>query len=202
MRGKFLLAFLLTAVLAISAWKVFADEDKQGPGDNGQAAMNDSGDRPEGMQGGMMGGHLEKMKEKLGLSDSQASKLKDFFKKQMEDMKPLRDQVKIDMDTLQQKVDTKASDGDVKKVLDALSADRKGMEAGRKKMEDQLKEILSPTQQAKFVLGMKERGREMMGKWMGKRRDGGKDGKRDGTDKGAMDPDNNDGSGKGGAKDN
>src|SRR5260221_141962 len=92
-------------------------------------------------EGSMMGNEkggvnqVEKMKEKLGLSDSQASKLKDLFKKQREDMTPLRDQMKIDMDTLQQKVDMKAPDSEIKKLLDKLDADRKGMESGREKMK-------------------------------------------------------------------
>jgi Spy/CpxP family protein refolding chaperone len=116
----------------------------------------------------MMGGpgRIERMKEKLGLSDDQVTKIKDLFKKKGQENKPLRDQVKIDMDTLQQKVDSKASDGEIKKVLDALSADRQKLESARREIEDQLKTILTPTQQAKFVLSMKERGREMMGKWM------------------------------------
>ncbi len=137
---------LLVALTFGFALSAHADDDPGGPGGEKPAAMDGNGG-PDGMQGGMMGGHFDKMKEKLGLSDSQASQLKDLFKKQGEDMKPLRDQMKIDMDTLQQKVDAKASDGDVKKVLDALSADRKGMDAARQKMEDSVREILSPTQQ-------------------------------------------------------
>ncbi len=128
-------------------------------------------------EGSMMGNEkggvnqVEKMKEKLGLSDSQASKLKDLFKKQREDMTPLRDQMKIDMDTLQQKVDMKAPDSEIKKLLDKLDADRKGMESGREKMKDQLRAILSPTQQAKLVLGMRSKGMEMMGKRTKHRKD-------------------------------
>ena len=129
-------------------------------------------DKP--MMGGEDGGtgRIEKMKEKLGLSDSQVTQMKDLFKKQMEGNKPLRDQMKIDMDTLQQKVDLKASDSDIQKLLDKLEGEQKEMSRSREKMKDQLKSILNPTQQAKFVLGMRARGKEMMGKWMKRRKDG------------------------------
>src|SRR5580658_9005793 len=179
MKKWMVLGSLLAALTFGFALAVQADDDQAAPGGDKPAAMDDNGG-PDGMQGGMMGGHFGRMKEKLGLSDSQASKLKDLFKKQMDEMKPLRDQMKIDMDTLQQNVDTKASDADVKKVLDGLSADRKNMEAGRKKMEDAVREILNPTQQAKRVLSMKDRGRQMMGKW----RHGGKGDGKDGGDQG------------------
>jgi Spy/CpxP family protein refolding chaperone len=192
------LTSLLAALTFGFALAVHADDDQAAPGGDKPAAMGDNGG-PDDMQGGMMGRHFDRMKEKLGLSDSQASKLKDLFKKQMEEMKPLRDQMKIDMDTLQQKVDTKASDTDVKKVLDALSADRKSMEAGRQKMEDAVREILNPTQQAKLVLSMKDRGQRMMGKWKGKWHHDGKGDGKDGDDKGAGGPDSTD---NGGAKDN
>jgi Spy/CpxP family protein refolding chaperone len=195
------LVSLLLALIFGSIPAVHADEDQAAPGGDKPAAMDDNGG-PDGMQGGMMGGHFDRMKEKLGLSDSQAAKLKDLFKKQMEETKPLRDQMKIDMDTLQQKIDTKASDADVKKVLDALSADRKSMEASRQNMEDAVREILSPTQQAKFVLSMRDRGRQMMGKWMGKWKHGGKGDGKDGSDQDGKGPGGPDSDDNGGAKGN
>ena len=120
-----------------------------------------------GMDGGMgMGGKMmDRMKEKLGLSDSQVSQLKDMFKKTREENQSLRDQAKIDMDTLQQKVDSKASDSDLKNLLDKLQKDKDGLTAARKKVVDQMRDILTPTQQAKMVLSMKQRGRRMAGKW-------------------------------------
>lgn len=127
-----------------------------------------AGDQPAMEEGMDSHGGSGRWKEKLGLSDSQASQVKDVFKKNRESMKPLMDQVKIDMDTLQQKVDTKASDADIKKLLDSLSSDRDKLQEGRKKMEAQLKGILNPTQQAKMVLLMKQRAKGMMGKWKGK----------------------------------
>ncbi len=127
-------------------------------GEEAQAGMS------QDLMGGM-GGHIDKWKEKLELSDAQAGQLKALFQKQKDDMKLVWDQMKIDMDTLKQKVDSKASDGDLKKVLDSLRADQKKMQEDRQKLQDKLRSILTPTQQAKFVLGMREKGREMLGKW-------------------------------------
>jgi Spy/CpxP family protein refolding chaperone len=202
MKRKMWLVGFMAAALVGAVWTAYADDDKPAADDNGKMSMDDNGGGPGGMQGGMMGGHFDWMKKKLGLSDSQETKLKDLFKKQMEEGKPLRDQLKIDMDTLQQKVDTKASNDEVKKVLDALSADRKGMEASRQKMEDAVREILDPTQQAKFVLSMKDRGRGMMGKWKGKWHHDGKDGDKKGSPSGDDGSGNKDSNDNGGAKDN
>jgi len=200
---KWMALMSLLAVLTFG-WvlAVQADDDQTAPGGDKPAAMGDNGGDPDGMQGSMMGGHFDWMKKKLGLSDSQATKLKDLFKKQMEEGKPLRDQMKIDMDTLQQKVDTKASNDEVKKVLDALSVDRKSMEASRQKMEDAVREILDPIQQAKFVLSMKDRGRGMMGKWKGKWQHDGKGDGNDGAGHGGNGLGEKDSSDNGGAKDN
>ncbi len=137
------LASLLAALTFGLVLVVQADDDQSASG-TGKRGMMDVQGGPDGMQGGMMGGHMDRIKEKLGLTDSQADKLKELFKKQMENMKPLRDQMKIDMDTLQQKVDTKASEDEIKKVLETLKTDRKSMETARQKMEDQLAGNIDP----------------------------------------------------------
>ena len=161
MNRKIWMAGFLTAALIGAAIGVYAQDDPAPAG-------GDSPAMGQGMDGGMMGGGwIDKAKEKLGLTDDQASKLKDLFKSQMEANKPLRDQMKIDMDTLQQKVDLKASDADVKKLLDKLDGEQKEMQTAHEKMKDQLRSILSPTQQAKMVLGMRKMGMGMMEHWKG-----------------------------------
>jgi Spy/CpxP family protein refolding chaperone len=132
------------------------------------------GDHPR-MQDGDHGDHgdwgkdrIEHLKDKLGLSDDQATKLKEAFKKQMEANKPLRDQEKIDMDTLQQKVDIKASDSDIKALLDKLKDDHKQIQDTQERSMDKIRAILSPTQQAKWVLTM-QRGM-MHRQWDGKKK--------------------------------
>ena len=153
---------------------VYGQDNPAPKGDSDQPAMG-GGMENGGPGGGMMGeGRVDQWKEKLGLSDEQVSKLKDLFKSQMDIMKPLRDQMKIDMDTLQQKVDAKASDADLKKVLGTLSADRKNLDSARQKMEDQVRGILTPTQQAKFVLGLNNKGKQMMKKMWNQRHGKGK----------------------------
>ena len=179
MNRKIWLAGLLAATLVGAAVGVYADDEKAPAGHDNSPAMG------QGMDGGMMpeGGWIDKAKKKLGLTDDQASKLKDLFKSQMESNKPLRDQMKIDMDTLQQKIDTKASDADIKKLLDKLDAEQKEMQTSHEKMKDQLRSILSPTQQAKLVLVMRKRGMGMMEHWTG-RHGWKKDGKAGGTKEG------------------
>jgi Spy/CpxP family protein refolding chaperone len=166
MKKKLWLVALMTTALVGTAFTLYADDAQAPAGGDDKPGMGQGTD--PGPDGGMMGGdHMDKMKEKLGLSDDQAAKLKDLFKSQMEANKPLRDQMKIDMDTLQQKVDMKASDGDIKKLLDKLDSENKEMQASRDKMKDQLRSILTPTQQAKMVLGMRKMGMGMMNRWKG-----------------------------------
>lgn len=171
MNKNFWLVTLMTAVLAGTSLTAYAQDDPAPKGDPDQPAMGRGMDNGGPGGGWMGGGHLGKLKEKLGLTDDQISKIKDLFKSQREAMTPLKDQMKIDMAILQQKVDTKASDGDLKKLLDKLDGEQKQMQASREKMKDQMRSILTPTQQAKFVLGMKKRGGMMRGK-MGKGRPG------------------------------
>jgi len=184
MKSRIWLAGLMAVALAGAALTTYADDDQAPAGDNDHPGMG------QGMDDGMMGGgHMAMMKEKLGLTDDQAAKLKDLFKGQMEANKPLRDQMKIDVDTLQQKVDMKASDGDIKKLLDKLDGEQKQMQASHEKMKDQLRSILTPTQQAKMVLGMRKMGMGMMNKWKGHH--GKKDGKGGDDEKGQPGPGGN-----------
>ncbi len=176
MNKRLWLASLFAGALVGSTVMLYADEAKNQAGDGGQVATDNA------PQGGDEGGHhgmgLEKMKEKLGLTDDQATQMKALFKSRMDSGKTLRDQMKVDLDILKQKVDAKASNGDLKSALDTLSADKKAMDKNRQRMEDQVRQILTPMQQAKLVLSMQERGGEMMKKWMKHRKDG-----KDGMDK-------------------
>jgi Spy/CpxP family protein refolding chaperone len=162
-RRKGMLKSLLCAgLLGIMAWSpAMADQGKDSKACGGWCRPGMGGQ----WGGGKAGDRMEMMKKRLNLSDSQVFKLKDLFKKQMEETKPLRDQLKIDMDKLQQKIDTKAAASDLKDLLDQLQKDRQDLQASREKLTDQLRDILSPEQQAKFVLDMRNRGMRMMKKW-------------------------------------
>jgi Spy/CpxP family protein refolding chaperone len=149
--------------------------------DQNPPAEDQGGDHPM-MQGGDHGdwgkNRIEHMKEKLGLTDDQATQLKEAFKKHEEANRPLRDQEKIDVDTLQQKVDIKASDSDIKDLLDKLENDHKQMQQVQDNFMDKIRTILNPTQQAKWLLWMRrgpwdhKMGGKKKGDWK-KHKDGG-----------------------------
>ena len=150
--------------------------------DEQMAADNQGGDQPamsadQPDHDGMGKGRMEHLKEKLGLTDDQATQLKEAFKKQEEAIKPLRDQEKIDVDVLQQKVDTKASDSDIKTLLDKLKEDHKTVQDAQERSMEKMRTILNPTQQAKWVLSMRDR-RGAWGRrgWDKKKDDGNGDG--------------------------
>jgi hypothetical protein len=106
---------------------------------------------------------LDKMKEKLNLSDDQYNKLKAMHKSHMDAIKPLMDKMMADMDTLQKKVDAKASDSDLKTVLNSIESDRKNLAAMKEKFSAETTSVLTVTQQAKRLLFQKEEGKGMMG---------------------------------------
>jgi Spy/CpxP family protein refolding chaperone len=146
-------------------------------------ADNQGGDHPamqDGDHGDWGKDRIDHIKEKLGLTDDQATQLKEAFKKHEEANKPLRDQEKIDVDTLQQKVDIKASDSDIKDLLDKLENDHKQMQQVQDNFMDKIRSILNPTQQAKWVLSMRHGmmdhkwGDKKRGDWK-KHKDGGDD---------------------------
>jgi Spy/CpxP family protein refolding chaperone len=140
--------------------------------DQNQPANDQGGDHPamqDGNHGDWGKDRIEHLKDKLGLTDDQATQLKEAFKKHEEANKPLRDQEKIDIDTLQQKVDQKASDEDLKSLLDKLEKDHKQMQEVQQNSMDKIRMILNPTQQAKWVLSM-HRGPMGRGGWNGKKK--------------------------------
>jgi len=179
---KFSRLFLIggLAIAMFLGYGLAKAQDQNSPADDqggDHVAMQD-GDHSE--HGDWGKDRIEHLKDKLGLTDDQAAKLKETFKKQMEANKPLRDQEKIDIDTLQQKVDSKASDSDIKDALDKLSADHKSMQAAQDNSMERIREILTPIQQAKWVLTMRHG--MMDHKWDGKKKgdwkkhkDGGED---------------------------
>jgi hypothetical protein len=100
-------------------------------------------------------GHWDKfdmLKKKLDLSDDQVSQWRDAEKGQMEKTKLLRDKTKADLAELAVLVDEKASEGDLKAGLEALTADHKEMKAREEKQMETLRGILTPMQQAKLVV--------------------------------------------------
>lgn len=127
--------------------------DDPSSGDNDGPSKLDKG------HGWDKGGPMGMWKERMGLTDDQVTKLKDLLKDQREATKTLADQMRVDMDTLKLKIDSKAADDTIKSLLDNLSAEKKKLQAKREDFINQAKQILTPTQQAKFLLAMKDHGR-------------------------------------------
>lgn len=109
-------------------------------------------------------GMAERAKEKLGLTDEQETKFKDAMKEHGEAVKPLHRKMRDGLTKLGDQVQDKASDSDIKATLDSLKSVRQAMTAEEEKFHDTLASFLTPTQQAKLVIGMAKRMHEgMMG---------------------------------------
>jgi Spy/CpxP family protein refolding chaperone len=93
-------------------------------------------------------------KEKYALTDDQSSKLKDLFKSHQEETKPLRNKIRVEIDTLRLDVDSNASESDLKDALDKLTEDKKSMQASEERFKGKLQAILTPKEQAQMILAM------------------------------------------------
>ena len=89
---------------------------------------------------------LERMTKELGLSTDQVAKVKD----------PLKDKLKLDVDSLKVLIDKKADDGDLKPAIAGIKADLLALEGQKANHLDSLAQILTSTQQAKGIVMMCE----------------------------------------------
>ncbi len=96
---------------------------------------------------------IVKMKEKLGLSDDQVTKIKAVFADSKKNIEPLKKQYEADLKSLKDKVKAGVADSELKILLDALQADDQKMMDARKNIMEQMKAILTPLQQAKDIIG-------------------------------------------------
>lgn len=103
------------------------------------------------------------MKEKLGLTDDQAAKLKSAMESHRESMKGLMRQQRDATAKLHDLLEDKASDEKVSAALDSLKAAHKQIAAAHEKLDETLAGFLTPTQRAKMFLGMMARMHERMG---------------------------------------
>ena len=106
----------------------------------------------EGGKDGRRAAFAEKMKERLGLTDDQAEKLKAAWESRKAALKPLIEQRKSDQRKLEDQVRDLASEKDIQATMDRLDAGRKAMEAERQKGEASVASILKPSQRAKMRL--------------------------------------------------
>ncbi|MFI5350582.1 MAG: Spy/CpxP family protein refolding chaperone [Elusimicrobiota bacterium] len=138
----------------------------------------------EGEKHGERAGKM--MKERLGLSDDQAAKLKAAFEAEKTAVKTLREQSKEAGRKLEEEVRGMASDKDIQATLDQLDAGRKAMAAEHQKFESSLAAILKPYQRAKMRLLMAGHGKHRGGGW-GRGREEHRDGDKHGDRKGGED---------------
>jgi Spy/CpxP family protein refolding chaperone len=122
-----------------------------------------------------------KLKDKLGLTDDQVTKLDAAWKAQKEAAKPLHEQMKKDMEKLKDQVKNKAKDDEIQATLDSLAATRKSMRESMEKTHADADAILTPTQRAKMVLKMAHARKHWWSKW-GHKKDKDGDKKSDSTD--------------------
>ena len=125
----------------------------------------------KGGKDGEHAAHMEKMmKERLGLSDDQAAKLKSAWEAEKAAVKPLRKQAKESRRKLEEQVRGLASDKDIQATLDQLDADRKAMMDAHQKVEATVASVLKPYQRAKMRLMMARRKGGRSGRWSHKTR--------------------------------
>jgi Spy/CpxP family protein refolding chaperone len=110
-----------------------------------------------------------KMNKGLGLTDEQASKMKEARKANREAIRAIHEKAVEHADKLKDLLEKKASDSELSAAIGALKQDKKAMQDQEEKHLATVQAILNPTQQAKMALWMMDKkgraGREMMRKW-------------------------------------
>jgi Spy/CpxP family protein refolding chaperone len=139
------ISLVLGAVFCLSLMS-YAGMGPGGPGGPGPG--------PLGMH---EGDRIIQMKDKIGLTDDQVTKIKKLFRESRNSIQTLMDQQKDDLDAVETKLKAKASDKELKVLLDALDADHQKIENARKSVMDQLRTILTPTQQAQSIVALEKR---------------------------------------------
>jgi Spy/CpxP family protein refolding chaperone len=103
------------------------------------------------------GRHAEmakRWKEKMGLTDAQADKLKAAFKAQREAVEPLRRQLRADMKKLSAELTLNYGEKDLKETMDLVAKTRKAIQVEREKFKANLDSILSMKQRAQMMVAM------------------------------------------------
>lgn len=114
--------------------------------------------RAEERGGGRKEARLEKMREKLGISEAQADKLKAARRAKRDASEATRAELKAAMRKLSDQLEDKAPEKDLAATLERIAAARKAQRAEMEKFEAGMREILTPTQRAKMLVAMKKHG--------------------------------------------
>jgi Spy/CpxP family protein refolding chaperone len=100
------------------------------------------------------GFRVEALKGELKLSDAQMDKIREANKANRTALAPLFSQMQNDRDDLKALVEKKAKDEALSKALDKLKQDGEALRQAQAEHHEALAAILTPQQQAKFVLSM------------------------------------------------
>lgn len=119
---------------------------------------------------------VERMKEKFGISEEQASKLKAAKRARRDADAAIHADIQAAMRKLSDQIEDKAPEKDLSATLDKIVAARKSMRAEEDKFEAALTSILTPTQRAQMLVAMKGRMGKRGGKMGGPKRGGPKHG--------------------------
>lgn len=108
--------------------------------------------------GGRQESRLERLREKLGISDEQAAKLKAARRATRDATGMARTELKAAMRKLKDQLEDKASEKELAATLERIAAARKAQRAEAEKFEAGLGAILTPIQRAKMLVAMKRHG--------------------------------------------
>lgn len=143
--AKLTLIFLFTSVFAQKA--VCATNT---------AAVQDPKEIPEEIR--LQVQAIYDLRKSIGLSEQQIKDIREMSNSRRPKIKGLRRKVHDDRAALQALADRPGSDADIKKIILQLKQSQKALEAAREEELEAMERILSPTQYAKFILGLSSDG--------------------------------------------
>jgi Spy/CpxP family protein refolding chaperone len=100
---------------------------------------------------------VQRLTKILGLTDEQAAKMREARTAYEASTKPLRDKVFEDRDKLEALVKKRASTDELTPAISQLKKDQALLDAEIARRKDEMQAILTPAQQAKFLLRMLDR---------------------------------------------
>lgn len=118
-----------------------------GPGWAGEGDREMKGGKPRGGPGGRMAAWLD-------LTPEQSTKIKALMTAHRKATRELRDKRSDATRALRYLVEDQGSDSAITAKLNDLKSANDALQAAQKKHRDEMAKVLTPTQQAKFVLGM------------------------------------------------
>ena len=94
------------------------------------------------------------LKQKLGLTDDQVSKLQAISASEKAEYTPLIQKGLADLKLLSDKIKAGAPDSEISPIIDSIEANRQAIEGAKTKYIVQVRAVLNPTQQGKVALAV------------------------------------------------